>query len=125
MTLNTREFFLEFVVLFQVSFRILINVRLTLVHRNGEEAITDTTDGTTYKELLCAEDGFLTMPYNLTGILNTDGVNLHSSSKVELLPVFLAINELSPKIRFSRENMLLIGILQGKGKFQTIFLQFR
>jgi len=86
------------------------------VHRNGTEAITDITDGTAYKELLCAEDGFLTMPFNLTGILNTDGVNLYSSSKVELWPVFLAINELSPKIRFSRENMLLIGIWQGKGK---------
>lgn len=52
----------------------------------------------------------------LTGILNTDGINLYKSSKVELWPVYLAINELSPCHRFSRENILLVALWQGKGK---------
>jgi hypothetical protein len=33
-----------------------------------------------------------------------------------LWPIFLAINELSPGLRFSRENIILAGIWQGKGK---------
>ncbi|WAR10349.1 hypothetical protein MAR_035425, partial [Mya arenaria] len=33
-----------------------------------------------------------------------------------LWPLFLAINELNPRARFSRQNPLLIGIWQGKGK---------
>lgn len=43
--------------------------------------------------------------------------------RVELWPVFLAINELTPTLRFSRANLLLIGLWQGKGKppFQTFF----
>lgn len=43
-------------------------------------------------------------------------MNLYSSSQVELWPVFLAINELNPSLRFSRENLLVIGLWQGKGK---------
>ena len=53
---------------------------------------------------------------HLSAILNTDGVNLYSSSRVELWPVFMAVNELNPKLRFARENLLLIGLWQGKGK---------
>ena len=53
---------------------------------------------------------------NITAIFNTDGVNLYSSSKIELWPIFLAINELCPGTRFARENMLLVGLWQGKGK---------
>lgn len=36
---------------------------------------------------------------------------------------FLAINELSPSLRFASENILLIGLWQGKGKppFKTLF----
>lgn len=54
--------------------------------------------------------------YHLTAVLNTDGINLYPSSKVELWPIFIAINDLSPTYRFARENLLLIGIWQGKGK---------
>jgi hypothetical protein len=53
---------------------------------------------------------------NLTVTLNTDGVNLYSSSKTELWPMFLVVNELSPSIRFARENIMLAGLWQGKGK---------
>lgn len=78
--------------------------------------ITDVSDGTAYRKML-SDDEFLTnADYNITAILNTDGVNLYSSSKVELWPIFMAINELNPKARFSRNNVLLVAIWQGKGK---------
>jgi hypothetical protein len=41
---------------------------------------------------------------------------LYSSTKTELWPLFLAVNELPPTQRFARENMIVAGILQGKGK---------
>ncbi|WAR10676.1 hypothetical protein MAR_035752, partial [Mya arenaria] len=55
--------------------------------------------------------------------LNTDGVNLYLSLKIELWPFFLAINELSPPLRFATENILLAGLWQGKGKppFKNVF----
>ena len=58
--------------------------------------------------------------------MNTDGVNLYSSSKVELWPIFLAINELSPSLRFARENLIIAGLWQGKGKppFKLYFSTF-
>lgn len=72
------------------------------------------------------KDGFLKESENLTAIFNTDGVNLYSSSKIELWPIFLAINELSPPKRFSRENILLAAMWQGKGKppFHEYFREF-
>ena len=87
-----------------------------IVERDISEGLTDITDGEAYREMLHTEDSYLPSPYGLSGIINTDGVNLYASSKVELWLIFLAINELSPAFRFSRENMLLIGIWQGKGK---------
>lgn len=41
---------------------------------------------------------------------------MYSSSKVELWPIFFAINEPILPLRFSRENLILIGLWQGKGK---------
>ena len=86
--------------------------------------LTDITDGECYRAMM-GDDLFLDKAKNnLTAIFNTDGVNLYSSSKVELWPIFLAINELSPAQRFSRNNIILLGLWQGKGKppFQA-FLQ--
>lgn len=41
---------------------------------------------------------------------------LYTWSKIELWPIFLAINELPPKCRFSRENMLFVEMWQWNGK---------
>ncbi|XP_060563105.1 uncharacterized protein LOC132722600 [Ruditapes philippinarum] len=84
-----------------------------------DEVLTDICSGQLYKEkqsIMHPEN------LNLTVTLNTDGVNLYSSSKIELWPVFLVINELSPSLRFARENILLSVLWQGKGKppFKTI-----
>jgi hypothetical protein len=68
--------------------------------------IQDITDGSAYRKLL--EPGqFLAEQHTITCVMNTDGVNLYSSSKVELWPVFLVINEISPAARFARDNILL------------------
>lgn len=86
--------------------------------RKNDTVLTDIIDGSEYRKLL-RPGGFLAsngLNYNLTAVINTDGINLYSSSKVELWPIFIAINELRPKHRFARENVLLLGIWQGKGK---------
>ena len=93
---------------------------------SGSTVITDIMDGSSYRALM-VDGGFLdkTSP-NLTAVFNTDGVNLFSSSKIDLWPIFLAINELSPPKRFARENIILAGLWQGKGKppFSEFFKVF-
>jgi hypothetical protein len=87
----------------------------------NENTITDIIDGSAYRKILHESCG--KNEYILTAVLNTDGVNLYSSSKVELWPIFLAVNELNPRARFSRQNLLLVAIWQGKGKppFKSYF----
>ena len=85
--------------------------------QRGQEhtTISDIIDGEEYKKLK-APGGFLTDPNNLTLSLFTDGIPLFQSSKVSLWPVYLIVNELPPKQRFTRKNMILWGIWQGCGK---------
>ena len=61
--------------------------------------MSDITDGVVYRKLLTNES--FTDGYNLTALLNTDGVSLFSSSKIELWPLYFVINELSPSTRFA------------------------
>lgn len=76
---------------------------------------TDISDGKFYR-MLCQPGQFLDSLNNISALFNTDGINLYSSSNVKLWPIFLAINELAPSSRFSRENMILAAIWQGKDK---------
>lgn len=80
----------------------------------NNNTLTDITDGKAYRNIMVEYEKF--DGFCLTALFNTDGVNLYSSSKVELWTVFLALNELNPKARFSRDTLLLVGIWQGKGK---------
>ena len=41
---------------------------------------------------------------------------LDKPSKVNIWPVFLAINELPPEEQFAKKHMILWGLWQGKGK---------
>ena len=84
--------------------------------------IRDIIDGTEYKKLK-ENGGFLTKNDNLTLLFNTDGIPLCKSSKVNIWPVFLAVNELPPEERFAKKNMIMWGLWQGKGKprFSTFF----
>ncbi|XP_070581449.1 uncharacterized protein [Ptychodera flava] len=78
-----------------------------------QNKIADITDGEFYRKL--SQPGqFLFGENNISTIFNTDGVPLYTSTGVKLWPVFLAINELPPGHRFSRDNMILAGIWQGK-----------
>ena len=74
----------------------------------------DIVDGEQYRKL-CRSGQFLHDSNNISVIFNTDGVPLYSSSGVKLWPIFIAVNELSPSERFSRDNVILAGIWQGKG----------
>lgn len=80
----------------------------------NSSTISDITNGKYYCELL-EEGNFLSDKYAISGMFNTDGIPLYKSSKVKLWPIFLAINEIPLSQRFSRDNMVLAGIWQGKG----------
>ncbi len=51
----------------------------------------------------------------MSAIFNTDGVPSYSSSGTKLWPIFLALHELPPAVRFAKGNMILAGLWQGKG----------
>ena len=44
---------------------------------------------------------FLSKPENITFCLNTDGVAVFKSSTAQIWPIWLQINELPPKMRYS------------------------
>ena len=81
----------------------------------------DITDGSFYR-LLLEEGQFLAGDNCISGIFNTDGIPLYTSAKVKLWPIFIAINEIPLCQRFARENMVLVGIWQGKAS--PPFLQY-
>ncbi|XP_053398883.1 uncharacterized protein LOC123556697 [Mercenaria mercenaria] len=84
--------------------------------RNHEsEHICDITSGNEYRKLK-AQGGFLHMSSNLTLSLFIDGIPLFKSSSTSLWPVYLLINEIPPKERYTRKNMVLWGVWQGVGK---------
>lgn len=81
-------------------------------------AICDITSGQFYKHL-CQPGQFLdntSGSFNITLTWNTDGIPLFKSSSVSLWPVYLAINELPPKERFLKKNLVVWGIWQGESK---------
>ncbi|VDI25225.1 Hypothetical predicted protein [Mytilus galloprovincialis] len=85
--------------------------------------ISDILDGEEYRKLK-EPGGFLADKNNITFSLFTDGIPLFQSSKVSLWPVYMILNELPPKQRFTRKNMVLWGIWQGCGKPQmNMFLR--
>ena len=65
--------------------------------RSAEPGVLrDVLDG---KEYLKHRE-FVSNPGNVTFIINTDGVKMFHSSAVSLWPIWLAINELPPNIRY-------------------------
>ena len=86
-----------------------------IIWKSHDKQLTDIICGTAYQEQI--EDGnFLSPDNTISGIFNTDGVQIYSSSGIKLWPIYIAINEIPIKQRFARENMLLVGIWQGKGQ---------
>lgn len=90
-----------------------------------ENFVSDILNAEVCKDLK-SNGNFLENEHNLSLIFNTDGIPLYQSSGISLWPVFFAINELPPSMRFSRKNMILWGVWQARGKtvFQTFFQPF-
>jgi len=91
------------------------------MHKKND--MNDITDGQYYKHL-CSPGGFLHYNRNLTVTFNTDGAALFKSSREEIWPMYLVINEIHPSERFLNKNVILWGVWQGRGKPPTMsFLQ--
>ncbi|XP_052130279.1 uncharacterized protein LOC127751196 isoform X1 [Frankliniella occidentalis] len=59
---------------------------------------------------------FLSEKFNISFMWNTDGVCLYDSSKLQLWPLYLVINELPPEKRYKRENLILAAVYIGESK---------
>ena len=66
------------------------------LRRESDGSIHDIYDGSEYKKYV--RTGFLSSKANVS-LLNTDGVQVFTSSKREVWPIWLAINELPPNLR--------------------------
>lgn len=81
------------------------------LHRNRNENISDVDDGLLHRKLRAKYGDNL-----ITFTLNTDGANVHKSSKFSLWPVQLYVNCLPPSIRFLSENIIVTTLYYGKFK---------
>lgn len=75
--------------------------------------IRDIVDGIEYKKFK-QNGGFLTNEDHLTLLFNTDGIPLYKSSKVNIGPVFLAINELPLEVQFAKKYNSLGTLARGR-----------
>jgi len=82
---------------------------------SSSASVSDISSGESYKKLK-QPGGFLDDTSNITLSMFIDGIPLYSSSSISLWPVYLLINEIPPKKRFRKKNMLLWGVWQGAGK---------
>ncbi len=84
-------------------------------HKKVAQNIEDIYDGEIYSKL--SQPGeILSLPFNISFTWNTDGVPVFKSSKLSLWPIYLMVNELPPKMRKKRENMVCAGFWFGESK---------
>ncbi|KAE8736753.1 hypothetical protein FOCC_FOCC017792, partial [Frankliniella occidentalis] len=76
-------------------------------------AVEDIYDGQCYID---AQRIFAGVSHWLTLLWNTDGFSVFKSSKYEIWPFYLCVNELSPWLRFRKQYALLGGLWFGVGK---------
>lgn len=88
--------------------------------RDRNDAITDTDDGSLFKQVCTKNDDSIAL--SLT--LNTDGAQIHNSQKNAVWPVQLYQNYLPPHLRFKSENILLTTIYFGRTKPNTTTLLY-
>ncbi len=62
------------------------------------------------------QQGFLADKHNISFMWNTDGIPVFRSSKFSIWPLYFRINELSPKKRGLKDNMILAGLWFGQSK---------
>lgn len=89
-----------------------------------EKALHNFFDGELYQELLKSEDGDLFQKKEaFTFILNTDGASICKKSKLTIWPVYLVINKLPDDMKYSLENIILVGLSIGDYKpYFDVFL---
>lgn len=90
------------------------------MNRDRNDAITDTDDGTLFKQVSEKNDDSIVL--SLT--LNTDGAQIHNSQKNAVWPVQLYQNYLPPHLRFKSENILLTTIYFGRTQPNTTTLLY-
>ena len=71
---------------------------------NRSSDMEDICDGEAYK----THKAFVAHPANITLTCNTDGVSIYRSSKTSIWPIWVAINELPPSLRFVILNVILM-----------------
>jgi hypothetical protein len=83
------------------------------------EILRDITDGLLYKKILNSEVGNLIKKKEaFTLTLNTDGISLSENSTLSMWPVYTVINEIKAGERFCFENVIIVGKLEFKFKFE-------
>ena len=75
--------------------------------RDTGNNIVDIYDGKEYKK----HQRFLSQPGNITLTVNTDGVSIFNSANISLWPVWLAINELPPHVRYINTYIQIVYML--------------
>lgn len=93
------------------------------IHRkkNNENNLEDIVDGRIYKEMLTHQkanpepSGSISIE-NITFTWYTDGVAVFKSSKYNIWPFFLTINELPFRERYKLENLIICGLWFGETK---------
>lgn len=81
--------------------------------RINEESIEDVYDGECYQKF-SGEGGLLSDGKNFSVTFNTDGMDLGTSSARSAWPIFMYINELSPRNR--KKHIIFAGVWVGKNE---------
>lgn len=75
--------------------------------RSLDGCMRDIYDGKAYTPLTFPGE-FLSVPTNITLLMNTDGAQVFHSSTRTMWPVFFVINELPPALRCTRVHTCII-----------------
>lgn len=99
--------------------KILKNIKNRGSNQN-KETYRDIMDGKLYQEICIQSEksGF----HWLSCIFNKDRVALYESSKVNIWPTYIVINEIPPQERFFCKYIKFFGLWQGRGKPPTLIL---
>lgn len=122
---TTPRFFLEFPIdsILRERFKdiaFLQAIRYPIIRRatHKDGYLEDILDGSEY-----TKHQFLENYGNISFIFNTDGLSVFRSKHLELWPIYVAMNELPPDLRFKKENLILVGAWFGdqKPNFNVFF----
>lgn len=74
---------------------------------NANQPISDIHDGKIFQELQKKYPD----TFNLSLVVNTDGVKLFDKTSWSLWPILIYQNFLPPKMRYTTENIILVGLI--------------